>query len=120
MGSMSKKYDLYNGLPPHEKTSSTSREAAISMLPHAKAIRMKIYRMIDASGDNGLTVDEIEIAGSYIHQTASARVTELLQEGLIANSQRQRNTRQGRKASVWVTSGKEPPEQDQLNLFGDL
>lgn len=110
-------YDLYGGLPPHVKDSETSKDAAISILPHAKAMRDKIYRMIEFAELNGFTVDEIEIETGYPHQTASARVTELLQEGLIEDSGERRLTRHGRKACVWVVTGKAPPKaQLGLNL----
>jgi hypothetical protein len=109
-------YDLYGGLPPHVKDSETSKEAAESMVEQAKAIREKIYRMIEAKGIEGLTVDEIERLAGYPHQTASARVTELLQEERIEWNHEKRETQHGRKACVWVVTGKAPPKP-QLGLF---
>jgi hypothetical protein len=119
-------YDLYGGLPPYVKDSETSKEAAISMLPYAQAMRMKYYGMIVVASereqdapDYGFTVDEIESITKDIHQTVSARCTELKQDGLVADSGRTRITRHGRPAEVLVVTGKAPPQQTQLGLFDE-
>ena len=90
----------YGGLPPSVSSSDTSREAAVSMSHVAHALRTKAYNYIVSH--EGATCDEIENALNMRHQTASARVRELVLLGVIVNSGQRRKTRSGRSASVWI------------------
>lgn len=92
-------YDLYGGLPPHQKVD-TSKNAAMSMLSKAGVIREEVFNAI---GD-GSTCDEVEQTLDLKHQTASPRLRELAQTGRIRDSGARRLTRSGRKAIVWVVA----------------
>lgn len=80
----------------------TSIQAHKSQKGKAPADASKILAYI-IRGDrpNGATCDEIEVALSLSHQTASARVRDLFKAGNIRDSGIRRNTRTGRKATVW-------------------
>lgn len=80
----------------------TSEAALISIDSVAQQIRMRVLREIAARG--GLTCDEVEVALDMRHQTVSARVNELMNQGLIADSGLRRKTRSGAQAAVWVVA----------------
>jgi hypothetical protein len=108
---------LYGGgLPPHEKTR-TSKEAAERIAGIAGTLRGKVYELIAASLEYGMTDDEIETVSGLIHQTASARRRELVDKlHLIVDSGRVRKTRSGRNATVWVVAPRDSagPKQERL------
>ncbi len=96
-----KSYDLYNGTPPHERKSETSREAAQSIEPVALSLREQVFAEIKRCGDYGATCDQIEHSMDGRHQTISARVRELALSGRIFSNGDKRKTRSGRNALVW-------------------
>lgn len=96
-------YSLFGGLPPHSNTT-TSRAAAVSMVRDASRLGRLVLQFIAEC--DGLTCDEIERAAGLSHQTASARVRELVLKGLVTDSGHKRNTCTGRKAIVWVEVGR--------------
>ena len=100
---MSEQYDLYGGIPPHVAGSDTSLAAALSQLTTAKTKQARVYREIKWNR-SGMTDDEIEVATGWRHQTVSARRRELVKLGAIRDSGERRNTRSGRKATVWTPS----------------
>lgn len=73
-----------------------------SIEDHKPTIRRRIAGYVHARGPVGATVDEIEIALGYSHQTASARVTELKQLGSLVPTGDRRPTRSGSSAAVLV------------------
>lgn len=80
----------------------TSLQAYESQKDKAPADKRKILAYIMREDlPKGATCDEVEAALSLSHQTASARIRELFQEGSIRDSGLRRNTRTGRKATVW-------------------
>lgn len=80
----------------------TSLEAYESQKDKAPADASKILAyIIREDRPKGATCDEIEVALSMSHQTASARVRDLFKAGIIRDSGIRRNTRTGRKATVW-------------------
>lgn len=80
----------------------TSLEAHKSQKDKAPADVSKILAyIIRGDRSKGATCDEIEVALSLSHQTASARVRDLFKAGSIRDSGIRRNTRTGRKATVW-------------------
>lgn len=81
--------------------SDTSQAAAVSMRGSARIIREQICDTISTM--DGCTCDEVELLLDLRHQTASARITELRDEGLIEDSGNRRKTRSGRDAAVWVS-----------------
>ena len=95
-------YPYYNGLPPHQAHSETSREAAIAAQSNAATDRARILEFIRQCGTHGATSDECQAKFHLAHQTGSARVAELLQSGQIIESGRQRKTRRNRNADVLV------------------
>jgi len=94
-------FDLYHGHAPHVDTN-TSRAAARSIEPKVGDIAQKVLTFVKACGPDGATCDEVEDALELRHQTASARVRELVQLGKLFDSGRERKTRSGRRATVWV------------------
>ena len=80
----------------------TSLEAHKSQKDKAPVDASKILSyIIREDRPKGATCDEIEVALSLSHQTASARVRDLFKAGSIRDSGIRRNTRTGRKAAVW-------------------
>ncbi len=89
--------------PLFARGSDTSEDAAKAISPPTKSqMRGRVLDVIRMKGALGATCDELEFALSIIHQTCSARVTELRDKGLITDSKLRRVTRQGRRAVVWV------------------
>jgi len=62
--------------------------------------RRRVYEAVKARGNKGATVDELEVALSMSHQTASATVTALKADGFLKAVIWQRQTRSGRWANV--------------------
>jgi predicted transcriptional regulator len=79
-----------------------SQEAHESIKPQKQFICDRVMESIKARHSQGMTCDEVEIALGLTHQTASARVNELMKKKLIIDSTLRRKTRSGRKATVWI------------------
>ena len=91
----------YRGLPPYQKGSDTSREAARSVARGTPTKRAEVYGYILARGKAGATDAEIE-GGPMLRQTVCARRNELVKLGMIRDSERRRNSPQtGRRCAVW-------------------
>jgi hypothetical protein len=103
-------YDQYGGTPPHVKRSDTSRAAAESVAFDAKHLRAVVFNHILGSGAVGLTCDQVEEIMDGRHQTISARIRELRNEGRIVDSTRRRPTRSGRQAIVYLATCNATPE----------
>jgi predicted transcriptional regulator len=89
-----------------------SIEALHSTPPAERALlRNRVLDFIGLRGADGATCDEVEQAMRLTHQTASARINELMNAGKIREGGR-RKTRSGRSATVWVV-----PAAGQLVLF---
>lgn len=86
---------------PHNGVDTSAR-AAQSIYDLGGRLRFEVYCFISQCGWAGATCDEIEQALNMKHQTASARVNELMTGGHIVNSGRKRATSSGRAAIVWV------------------
>lgn len=86
---------------PYAINSDTSAAAAESMMDSAAGLRQRVRKLIHDSV-TGLTCDAIEAVTGLRHQTASARVHELMRSGDIVDSGKRERTRSGRKAVVWV------------------
>lgn len=80
---------------------STSRSAALRNYPRSGTQRGRILRFIERRPNLGATVDDIEAASGLPHQTASARMNELMRGGWIVDSGHKRRTRNGGDAVVW-------------------
>lgn len=88
--------------PPHVAGSDTSLAAAEAIRPHAPRQQDLVLASIAARYSEGMTCDEVEVALSLSHQTASARIRDLVKAGAIVDSGQRRKTRSGRKAAVYV------------------
>ena len=75
----------YPATPGYVRTSPTSKAAAKMIGPTSSGtIRDWIYKAIKKAGKRGLTCEEAEKKLHLRHQTASARIRELLLFGNIA------------------------------------
>ena len=89
--------------PPFVRDSDTSREAAKSIISSSGRLKQAIIAHMRIEG--ACTCDEIEVALSMRHQTASARIRELKADGTIRDTGDMRPTRSGRLASVYCLHG---------------
>ena len=62
----------------------------------------KVLSIFKRRKTGGATTDEIELASGLSHQTASARVNELTQRGILKKTPSRRFTRYGRPAYVYI------------------
>lgn len=84
---------------PFVKGSDTSEAAADSFGEEDRGQdRWKVLRAVDVV--TGSTCDEIEAFTGLKHQTASARVNDLVKAGLLVDSGERRPTRSNRPARV--------------------
>jgi len=90
----------YPDRPGYVAGSDTSKEAAKRSDNSAGAMRLKVLAHINAVGN--ATCDEIEEAMKLKHQTASARIRELVLDGKIQDTGMRRRTRSGSSARVYV------------------
>lgn len=100
----------------------TMKAAAASIRHDVEAMRAKIlarlrdeYRLSDTDA-RGMTCDELEVDLGFSHQTCSARLRGLFQDGLIDDSGRTRQTRSGRAAMVRVAPDRTVDEAIRLKL----
>jgi hypothetical protein len=94
---------VFGGIPPFVRGSDTSKAAALDIHESAPSIRGRVRVKIVCAGGFGRTCDEIESLMHLRHQTASARIRELVLQGLIEDSGQRRSTRSGRGAIVYVS-----------------
>jgi len=94
-----KRAKLAELLKPH---SNTSAAAFKSIDSHRARMRFAVMKEIIAQGANGATTYEIEVALSMLHQTASARMYELTEQGRVVDSGKRRKTGSGRSAVVHI------------------
>ena len=91
---------------PFVKGSETSEAAATSVERELGRLQADVLRFIEERA--GATCDEVERGLNLRHQTASARVYELRERGLIEDSGAKRKTSSGRAAVVWRIRKREP------------
>lgn len=91
-------FDSYGGNPPHNE-QDTSKEAAGAIRKHVTAIATNVLSLFSLHG--GMTCDEVEIHSGLSHQTASARIRELVLAHYLEDSTLRRRVRSGRNAIVW-------------------
>lgn len=96
----------------------TSIQAAESIAGTVDQLRARVLCEIRASSfgapgasgapvPRGMTCDEVEVRLDMRHQTASARVNELMERGDIRDSGERRRTRSNRNAVAWVAVEKD-------------
>lgn len=91
-------------MPPAQRHSATSREAAAAVEPSAETLRRIVLSAIRGAGDTGLTDEEGQTLLEMTGNTYRPRRRECEQAGLVRDSGRTRSTRSGRKAVVWVAA----------------
>jgi hypothetical protein len=92
----------YPDRPGHVRGSDTSIDAADSLDDGLLSrLRAQIFALVDVRGHHGATCDEIEVALKLRHQTASARLRELVLGGHIYDIGKRRPTRSGRNARIY-------------------
>lgn len=96
--------------PGYVAGSDTSFAAAGSV--DARTLRERAYRLL-AQSRHGLTSDDLEALTGWPHQTASARLRELVLAGDAYDSHDRRRTRNGRYAVVRYAVPR-PPTQGTL------
>lgn len=88
----------------------TSVAAAASLAPSAGQLRSRV--LVEVRERGGATCDEVEQALRMQHQTASARIRELVLDGRLVDSGERRLTKSNRRAAVWVVA----PEAESTGL----
>jgi len=99
-----------------KKARSISNEAFES-IADVSLLQRKVLEFVVDRGPHGATCDEVEQDLGLLHQTASARVSELYGKGYLQDSQRTRLTRSGRKAIVWLSVYPKPGDPQQRLLL---
>ena len=69
--------------------------------PTLANLKKRVYDYIASRPQGEATCDEVEIGTGLSHQTASARVRDLVKAGLIVDTGARRPTRSGRGARVY-------------------
>lgn len=72
--------------------------------PDTRSIRIKVQEKICGTPE-GFTCDELCARFNLPHQSVSPRINELRNAGLIQDSGRTRETRQGKPGTVWIKKG---------------
>lgn len=92
----------YNGKPPYQRDSVTSRQASESMEDAAPTVRERVFAYIKKAPR---TNEEIELGLGIRIPTVCGRVRELALAGRIKDSGAKRQNRSGRLAVVWCVDG---------------
>jgi hypothetical protein len=104
-------------LPPFQRHSVTSREAALAFHHQAPTLRARVWRALEAaSRDERAGLTDREAAELLDEQADSVRPrrVELMRFGLVVDGGRTRRTPSGRRATVWrVASSTEKGEEQQ-------
>ena len=101
-----KQLELYNPAPPAQVASPTSVEAAEKVLPQTARLRRLVLDWLTERGEAGGTDEEIQDGLGMNPSTQRPRRVELWRGGFVRDSGRTRQTRSGRRAVVWVATGR--------------
>ena len=88
--------------PPFQGHSATSRAAAKEIASGSQSFKMRVLSFIATAGNRGCTDEEIQIALEINPSTQRPRRVDLVRDGAVEDSGRQRKTRSGRNATVWI------------------
>jgi len=88
----------------YQRHSATSREAYLRVLPDAATLRAKVYSYIVRQGTSGATDEEICDALKMGGSTERPRRIELVNGDLVVDSGRQKHTKSGRLAVIWIAN----------------
>lgn len=86
---------------PYVEGSDTSHAAAVDYAKFLRADMSRVYQCIFSSLD-GMTCDEVEQTLSMRHQTASARIRDLVLANMVYDTGLRRKTSSGRAARVYM------------------
>lgn len=89
---------------PHQKHSPTSKAAARSIKPKLPSLKAVVFSFVSKCGEYGCTDEQAQMALGMDPSTQRPRRVELVREGWVANSGRQRLTQSNRMATVWVAA----------------
>ncbi len=89
---------------PFVRGSDTSRLAAADIRASAGQLRVRVLGHVVSFGDFGSTCSEVEQELGLLHQSASARIRELVLDGYLVDSTKRRDTIYHKKAVVWVAT----------------
>lgn len=92
--------DAYHNHAPFVAGSDTSLAAARSVNSKTATVRDRVVSYISGRAD-GATQDEVSLALGLLHQSASARIRELVLDCRITDSGERRTTRYGKSARVY-------------------
>ena len=83
---------------------NTSEDAAAYQESTGKAStdRLRLTEYLRACGRRGTTTDAAEVGLGLLHQTCSARMKDLIDDGVVVRLENTRPTRTGRMARVQV------------------
>lgn len=88
--------------PPAQRHSATSVAAASAAKEFAPLLRNKLLALLQRVGAYGLTDEEMQRELAMDANTQRPRRRELEQAGMVRDSGKTRETRSGRRATVWV------------------
>ncbi len=88
--------------PPCQNRSRTSRAAANALGERAESHFVRYLSWLRERGEYGATDDEAQSALSMAGSTQRPRRVKAVELGLVRDSGRERKTRAGRSAVVWV------------------
>jgi hypothetical protein len=88
--------------PPFARGSDTSEAAAESMKGLTGEQRARVYAYVLGQGPAGATSDEAQVALGMLAQSCTARIYELVNNGMLLDTGRRRRTRTGRMARVLI------------------
>jgi hypothetical protein len=93
---------LFAGIPFSNR--STSRAAAHAIAHEIPNLEQKVFKALEAAGENGACSHELEAWLGMPHTTVSARIRGLVLRGLVKDGGKKRTTPSGRGAIVWVVA----------------
>lgn len=108
-------WDDQNDITENNHGGDRYSDAAHGSIIETKAERKaRIYRFIDSCRERGATTDEVQQATGMLHQTVSARMSELKASDLIVPNGESRPTRTGRAAGVFITIEEDNRQKGRL------
>lgn len=95
----------------------TSKAAAASVAETSGKDRSKVYRAIQLSGPMGMTDEELQLGLGMNQNSERPRRVELVNAGLVCDSEGRRKTSRGRMAIVWIATPAAAPAAIPEGLF---
>lgn len=102
----------------YRNAPETSKHAAESVADFANTIRAKVLAVVASTGPAGAIGDEVAAALDLHVTQVRSRLSELVADMAIVDSERRRKGASGRKGAVWVLASYGPPPP--VDPQGDL